>query len=113
MDEQDNEIRKGIGSKTGAAMWKEIDDLVVRWARRDPVGANLNYLDNAKIRADLHDPKYATQRNEGMAGGRLVISIHPDLVAYIEAFYPKFFESKANIRRFGNTYKMFRIPEKI
>lgn len=110
---QDADIIRGIGGKTGAAMWAEIDDLVLRWAKRNPFGANLNRIQNQQVRDSLRDKKHGTLSNEGMAGGRLVLSIHPELMQFIEAFYPKFFESKDNIRRFGKTYKMFMIPDKI
>lgn len=108
----DREIIQGIGAKSGSAMWVEIDDLVTRWTQRDPVSANLNRLYNQAVRDGLNDKKFAKLDNEAMAGGRMALSVHPELINYIEVFYPKFFESKENIRRFGSTYKMFRIPEK-
>lgn len=111
MKNGDAAIIKGIGGKTGAAMWAEIDDLLIRWVKRNPFGANLNRMHNQQVRDGLHNKKYGTLTDEGMAGGRLMLSIHPELMNYIETFYPKFFESKENVRRFGKTYKMFMIPE--
>ena len=111
--QDDHKIIQSIGSKTGAAMWKEIDDLVTRWATRNPVAANWNRHYNQAVRDELTDKKHGTLNNEGMAGGRMAISVHPELMNYIETFYPKFFESKENIRRFGKTYKMFQIPEEM
>lgn len=102
---------KNIGGKTGSAMWKEVEDLIHRWARRNPQGANLNRLYNQEIRDDLVDKKFGRLKNHGLADGRLVLSIHPELVRYIEYFYPKLFESKANVSRFAKAYKMFAISE--
>lgn len=107
----DGEIIKGIGGKTGAAMWKEVDDLIVRWARRNPRAANTNMLHNQDIRDGLKDKKFA--KSGSMGDGRLMLSIHPELMSYIETFYPKLFESKANVRRFAKTYKMFAVGERI
>lgn len=108
----DSIIIKGIGSKEGSAMWKEIDDLVTRWAKKNPFGANWNMKYNQDVRDSLKDAKHAASYdiNTGITN-RSTISVHPELMNYIETFYPKFFESKENVRRFGNTYKMFRIPE--
>lgn len=110
MDEQ--EIIKGIGSKEGAAMWAEIDDLVTRWAKRNPFGANWNMRYNQDVRDGLKDEKFASSydRETGITN-RATISIHPELMNFIETFYPKFFESNENVRKFGNTYKMFKIGD--
>jgi len=109
----DGESIKNIGGKSGMAMWAEINDLVNRWAKKNPKAANFNRLHNQAVRDDTPDKKYAEWRtDEGkQTGTRLALSIHPELINYIEAFYPKFFESKENIRRFGRTYRMFQIPE--
>jgi hypothetical protein len=110
---QESRIKSTIGNKTGEAMWEEIDDLVVRWSQRDPVGANAIMEHNQKLRDGLFDAEFGQMSQEAMANGRLQISVHPDLVAYIETFFPAFFESKKNVRRFGNTYKMFKIADKL
>lgn len=107
---KDNEIIRGIGSKKGEAMWTEIDDLIKRWARKNPYEANLNRLYNQEVRDGLHDQEFG--KSKSMADGRLMISIHPQLVNYIETFYPKLFESKENVRKFARIYKMFAIAEK-
>jgi hypothetical protein len=110
MDAKDSDIIKGIGSKTGSEMWQHIDDLIIRWARRNPQAANLNRLYNQDVRDNLKDKVYA--KSTSMADGRLALSIHPELVNYLEAFYPKLFDSKENVRKFARTYKMFAIAEK-
>lgn len=120
MEQNDHHRIKAIGSKVGEAMWEEIDDLVKRWTKRNPVGANYNRYFNQGVRDGLAKQGKgvtATLDSEskgGKAGIRTssVISVHPELVSYIEAFYPRFFESKENVRKFGTIYKMFRIPEK-
>lgn len=110
MKQDDTKILQGISGLTGDAMWRQIDDLVVRWAKRNPYGANMNRLYNQSVRDELKDKKFA--KSSSMADGRLTLSIHPELVHYIESFYPKFFESKANVKKFAKTYKMFAIAEK-
>jgi hypothetical protein len=108
----DSEIMKGISGKTGADMWLQIDDLVVRWAKRNPFGANWNRIYNENRREDLKDQKFALSYDKKTGvGSRTAISVHPELVSYIETFFPKFFEKKENVRIFGNKYKMFKIPE--
>lgn len=106
----DHEVIAGIGGKTGSAMWKEIDDLIRRWAKRNPRAANLNRLYNQQVRDGLTDHKYA--KSSSMADGRLLLSVHPELIVYLETFYPKLFASKENVRKFANTYQMFSIPER-
>lgn len=109
---KDNDIIIGIGQKEGAAMWAEIDDLVRRWAERNPFGANWNMVYNQNVREGLNDQKFASSYDkETGITNRTTISIHPELMNYIEAFYPKFFDKKENIRKFGNTYKMFKLGE--
>lgn len=111
----DHDIIKGIGGKTGSAMWAEIDDLIIRWAQRNPRAANWNRIYNQGLRDERQDTKFAEwkdDRGRGL-GTRTALSIHPELVNYIEVFYPKLFDSKENVRKFANTYKMFRIPDKI
>lgn len=110
----DHEIIKGIGGKTGEAMWKEIDDLVVRWTQRNPFGANWNRIYNQHLR-DQADNKYAEWQDEGGRGlgTRNTIAVHPELMVFIETFYPKLFESNANIRKFAKRYPMFKVADKI
>lgn len=105
----DSKIIAGIGGKTGSAMWAEVDDLIKRWARKNPRAANLNRYYNQEVRDGLHDSKFA--KSTSMGDGRLLLSIHPELMNYIETFYPKLFESKENVRKFARTYKMFAIAE--
>jgi hypothetical protein len=110
--DKEQQIIRGIGSKTGSAMWVEIDDLVKRWARRNPFGANWNMTFNQNVRDNLTDKRFASSYDQGTGiTTRNSISIHPELMNYIETFYPKFFESKDNVRRFGNTYRMFKIGD--
>ena len=93
-------------------MWREIDDLVKRWALKNPFGANWNRIYNQQKRDSLLDPKFAKSHDKKTGiTNRTTIAIHPELMNYIETFYPKFFASKSNIRRFGNTYQMFKIPK--
>lgn len=93
-------------SLTGEAKWKDIEDLINRWARRNPRGAweNDQWLKQAKV--NLKDKKYASKDL-----GRWGVSIHPELLQYIEAFYPNFLSTKDELHEFMKRFKKFRVPE--
>lgn len=105
----DSKIIQGIAGLQGEKMWQQIDDLVVRWSRRNPRAANMNMHHNQEVRDGLEDKKFA--KSTSMADGRLLLSIHPELVNFIETFYSDFFTSKENVRTFAKRYKMFAIAE--
>jgi hypothetical protein len=102
---------------TGSAKWADIEDLINRWARRNPQGAWLNEQWIKEAQADLMDKKYGR-----MGGGedkgtgitnRYGICIHPELMNYIQAFYPTFMDTKEEMHEFMRRFPKFRIPEKI
>lgn len=95
---------------TGAAKWKDIEDLINRWARRNPRGAMDNEKWVKEAHADLKDKKFGKSDSEGM--GRIGLSIHPELMQYIEAFYPDFMSTKEEMREFMKRFPKFRVPEK-
>lgn len=97
----------------GDAKWRDIEDLVNRWARRNPRGAWELEQSIKEKRASLTDKKYGTLNNEGMAGGRIGIMLHQELLQYIEAFYPKFLSTKDELHEFERRFPKFKIPEKI
>lgn len=93
--------------KKGDAKWRDIEDLINRWAKRNPQAALLNEQWIKEAREGLKDKKYA-------AGdiGRWGVSIHPELMNYIQAFYPDFMDTKKDLHEFMKRFKKFRIPEK-
>lgn len=97
---------------TGDAKWKDIEDLINRWAKRNPQGAWELELSLRQTREGLTDKKFATMNNEAMAGGRHMLSLHPELLQYIETFYPKFLSTKDELHEFMRRFPKFCVPEK-
>ncbi len=95
----------------GDAKWKDIEDLINRWARRNPQAA----LDNERwvkdAHADLRDKKFGKSSAEAM--GRIGLSLHPELLQYIEAFYPDLFNTKEGLHEFMRRFKKFTVPENV
>lgn len=91
----------------GEAKWKDIEDLINRWARRNPQGALLNDRWLKEAKASLKDKKYATKEL-----GRWGVSLHPELHEYILAFYPDFLSTKEELHEFMKRFSKFRVPEK-
>lgn len=98
---------------TGSAKWADIEDLINRWARRHPQAALDNEVWVKEAHDSLDDKKHGKLINEGMAGGRLGVSIHPELMNYIQAFYPDFMDTKDDLHEFMRRFPKFRVPEKV
>lgn len=98
---------------TGAAKWADIEDLINRWARRNPRGAWDNERWLKEAREDMVDKKHGTLKNEGMAGGRFGVSIHPELMSYIQAFYPEFLQTKDELHEFMRRFPKFKVREEV
>lgn len=96
-------------SLAGEAKWRDIEDLINRWAKRNPQGAIDNERWIKEAQADLKDKKHGKSKVEAM--GRLGVSIHPELMNYIQAFYPDFMDSKEDLHEFMKRFKKFRVPE--
>lgn len=96
---------------TGEAKWRDIEDLINRWARRNPRGARELEAAIKETRSTLADKKYGKSGAEAM--GRLGLCIHPELLNYIEAFYPKFMQTKDEMHEFMRRFPKFTIPERI
>lgn len=101
---------------TGEAKWGDIEDLINRWARRNPRGAYELEQYIKQSQENLLDKKHGLM--EGKSKGdinipatRIGIALHPELLQYIEAFYPKFLSTKAELHEFKKRFKKFRIPE--
>ena len=97
----------------GDAKWKDIEDLINRWARRNPKAALELEAYLKQTRSGLTDKKFATMDSEAMAGGRHMLSLHPELLQYIEAFYPKFLSTKEEMYQFMKKFPKFAIPETV
>lgn len=93
----------------GEAKWKDIEDLINRWARRNPKTALEMEQYVKEAQAGLKDKKHGRSSSEGM--GRIGIAIHPELMQYIQAFYPDFMDTKADLHEFMKRFKKFRVPE--
>lgn len=94
--------------------WEDINDLINRWGRRHPekMKQNLAYVQQTKI--DLKDKKYAEWKDSSGhgTGMRFGLAIHPELMNYIETFYPEFMKTNEDVREFGRRFKKFSIPDK-
>lgn len=102
---------------TGAAKWKDIEDLINRWAKRDPKGAYQLEKWLTATREGLYDKKNAKwDRNFDAKYGKvspdmkLGLLIHPDLEAYILAFYPDMFSTKESMHEFMRHFPKFTMP---
>jgi len=98
---------------TGDAKWKDIEDLINRWAKRNPQGAYELELTIRQTRVGLTDKEFGKMNNEAMAGGRHSVTMHPELMQYIETFYPKFLSTKDELHEFMRKFPKFRIGEKV
>lgn len=107
-------LKKPIRHLTGEAKWKDIEDLVRRWARRNPreFMATKEYVN--EIKEGLKDKKFGMMggAKNGIGGGtRIGIAIHPQLMTFIQAFYPDFMDSNSDLAEFKKRFPAFRIPE--
>jgi len=97
----------------GEAKWKDIEDLINRWAKRNKSGAYELELCVRSARDELVDKKHGRLANEGMANGRIGIMIHPELETYIKAFYPDFLSTKDDLHEFMKRFPKFKVREAI
>lgn len=104
-------LKQPTKNLTGKAKWDDIANLVARWERRNPEQARLTAAQAKMTREESADPKFGKLSNEGMGGGRTQFLIHPELLTYISAFYPKFMESKEDMRMFKKRFPQYRTSE--
>ncbi len=101
-------------TKTGEAKWKDIEDLINRWAKRRPREAweNEQYVKQAQ--ADLIDKKHGLMGGKAdeanLPSTRIGVAIHPELMNYIQAFYPTFMDTKEDLHEFKKRFPKFRVP---
>lgn len=98
------------GFRTGEARWKDIDDLIKRWKKRNPQGYEDNMAYVQEKKESLADKKFGEWGNSGT---RLGLAVHPELMNLIESFYPDFMTKKGDVADFGKRYPQFQIPDKI
>lgn len=108
----DNYLKMKPRTYTGDAKWKDIEDLINRWARRNPRGAWELESYIKELQAGLSDKKFGASSSGDSAMGRIGLAIHPEMMQYIQAFYPNFLDTKDEMHEFMNKFPKFRIPEK-
>lgn len=101
----------------GEAKWKDIEDLINRWAKRNPAGAYANEKWIKEARETLIDKKFGKMggKEDKTTGitNKFGVSIHPELIQYIQAFYPDFMDSKKDLHEFMKRFPKFRVPETV
>lgn len=122
LEESDNKkIMKVMNRNlTGAAKWRDIEDLINRWAKRNPKAAYQQEMWLKATRDTLFDKKHAkiTQEYSGKhlkqtAETKYGTLIHPELLSYIEYFYPKIFSTKESLHEFMGHFQKFKIRREI
>jgi len=113
-------LKHSYSHKVGEARKKDIADLVKRWVRRNPEAATENMRYNKQARQELMDKQFGLMGGHSdskavgsNSGTRLTASVHPELISYIQAFYPDFLDTKEELIWFRKTFKGFSIPEKV
>lgn len=107
---------------TGDAKWKDIEDLINRWARRNPDKARYLQAYILDVRSGLYDKKFGRSKIDvkksnhkitDSEGQRIGVVIDPELMNYIQAFYPDFMDSKDDLHEFKKRFPKFKISEAI
>jgi hypothetical protein len=105
-------LKKRVSNLTGEAKWKDIGDLVKRWAKRNPEAYNLTAAYVQEVRSGLKDKKHGVMGGSSLSGGtRIGIAIHPELMIYIQAFYPDFMDKNSDVTEFKKRFPVFKVPE--
>lgn len=97
----------------GEAKWKDIEDLINRWAKRDTQAALDLEAAIRESRENLSDKKHGVLDNEAMAGGRIGIMLDPNLEQYIKAFYPEFLSTKDELHEFMHRFPKFKVRQEV
>lgn len=93
----------GRSSLTGRAKWDDIEDLVKRWARKNPQGFQENMRWVQQDRAE-----YLMKPDRTLRKG---ILIHPHLMVYIQQFYPTFMDTNLDVRGFSRRFPNFVVDD--
>jgi hypothetical protein len=106
--------------KTGASKWKDIEDLINRWARRNPIGALMQekwLKQDKETLFDKKNAKWAQDFNGEMghisAEVKYSTLIHPELIEYLEVFYPDLFSTKESLHEFMIKFPKFKIRQRL
>lgn len=108
--------KKPVKHLKGEAKWKDIEDLINRWARRNPRGAREIEQYVKEKKSELVDKKHGlmsgtSKGDVNVPATRIGVAIHPELMNYIQAFYPDFMDSKDDLHEFKKRFPKFRVPE--
>lgn len=100
--------------KVGEAKWRDIADLITRWARKQPMAArDLRWYIQEK-KEEMSDTRHGVLTDGAMAGGRIGIAIDPNLLQYIQTFYPGFLENDKNeLHEFMKRFPNFNIRSEV
>lgn len=103
---------------TGSAKWKDIEDLINRWAKKRRTQAYEHELYLRELRGVQKDKKHGfidgPRGLGGAVGGggtRMTVSLPQELLQYIEAFYPNFLSTKEELHEFKKRFPKFVVPE--
>jgi hypothetical protein len=102
----------------GDAKWKDVEDLINRWAKRNPAGALMTDRYIKEVRGGLKDKKFGLMEGKSKGGvnapgTRIGVALHPELLQYLEAFYPDIFKTKSGLHEFKKRFPKFRVPEAV
>ncbi len=107
----DKFLKMRHSSLTGDARWKDIEDLINRWARRNPRGAVENEQYVKEAQSTLLDKKHGLMGGDNQPNTRIGVAIHPELMNYIQAFYPTFMDTKSDLHEFKRRFPKFRVTQ--
>lgn len=114
-------LKMKASSLKGEAKWKDIEDLINIWAKRRPQKAIEHEKYLREIRGNFVGNKWgfidelddSGKKRQAISGGtRISVSIPQELMQYIEAFYPKFLETKDELNEFKKRFPKFCILQK-
>lgn len=115
----DNFLKVGRRDLKGEEKWRDIADLINRWAKRNPAEAFALQKHILELKSVSKDSKYGfidgpkKVRGAGGGGTRLGIALMPSLLQYIEFFYPDFLKTKDELHEFEKRFPKFLVPESV
>lgn len=105
-------LKKPIRHLTGEAKWKDIEDLVRRWGIRNPEAMKMSVDYANDMKSSLIDKKHGRLGGNGISNStRIGVIIHPELMLYIQAFYPDFMDKNSDVTEFKRRFPAFKVAE--
>lgn len=89
--------------------WRDVGDLIDRWSKRCPEDLKSNLVWVKDARDGLDDKEFANSQEGSL---RMGLILHPNLIKYLEEFYPDIFSENKNVKKFAEKFTKFAIPEK-